>query len=90
MIISGFRISWAMTVESRPSDESRSFCAASRWNRAIDSVSVLKVDASSRASSSSQARLVSATFRVRSPVAATSRMAAVTVPSGLVIVRATP
>ena len=58
MIISGLRISCAMTVDSRPSDESRSFCAASRWKRAIDSVSVLKVDASSRASSSSQARLL--------------------------------
>ena len=33
MIISGLRISWAMTVDRRPSDDSRSFCAASRWNR---------------------------------------------------------
>ena len=54
MIISGLRISCATTVESRPSDDSRSRCAASRWNRAIESVSVLNVAASSRASSSSQ------------------------------------
>ena len=70
--------SCAMTVDSRPSDDSRSCCAASRWNRAIESVSVLNVDASSRASSSSQARLRTVTFRVRSPVAATSRIASVT------------
>ena len=57
MIISGLRISCAMTVDRRPSDDSRSFCAASRWKRAIDSVSVLNADASRRASSSSQARL---------------------------------
>ena len=43
-----------MTVDSRPSDDSRSFCDISRWNRAIESVSVLNVVASSRASSSSQ------------------------------------
>jgi hypothetical protein len=36
MIISGLRISWAMTVDSRPRDESRSFCAASFWKRATD------------------------------------------------------
>ena len=53
MIISGLRISCATTVESRPSDDSRSRCAASRWKRAIESVIVLKVVASSRASSSS-------------------------------------
>ena len=54
MIISGLRTSCAMTVDSRPSDDSRSFCDISRWNRAIESVSVLNVVASSRASSSSQ------------------------------------
>ena len=54
MIISGLRISCAMTVDSRPSDDSRSFCDISRWKRAIESVSVLNVVASSRASSSSQ------------------------------------
>ncbi len=42
MIISGLRISCAITVDMRPSDDSRSFCAACRWNLAIDSVSVLK------------------------------------------------
>ena len=36
MIISGLRTSWAMTVERRPSDDSRSFCDISRWNRAIE------------------------------------------------------
>ena len=45
MIISGLRISCAITVDSRPSDESRSFWAASRWKRAIDSVSVLNAEA---------------------------------------------
>ena len=54
MIISGLRISCAMTVDSRPSDDSRSLCDISRWKRAIESVSVLNVVASSRASSSSQ------------------------------------
>ena len=33
MIISGLRISCAMTVDRRPSDDSRSFCAASLWKR---------------------------------------------------------
>ena len=54
MIINGFLISCAMTVESRPSDDNRSFCDISRWKRAIESVKVLNVVASSRASSSSQ------------------------------------
>ena len=54
MIISGLRISCATTVDSRPSDESRSRCAASRWKRAIESVIELNDEASSRASSSSQ------------------------------------
>ncbi len=53
MIISGLRISCATTVESRPSEENRSLCAASRWKRAIELVIELKDDASSRASSSS-------------------------------------
>ena len=53
MIINGLRISCATTVDSRPSDDSRSRCAASRWKRAIESVIVLNVVASSRASSSS-------------------------------------
>jgi len=89
MIIRGLRTSCAITVDMRPSDDSRSRCAASRWNRATDSVSVLKVEPSSRASSSSHARLCTVTLRVRSPVAATSRMASVTAASGRVIVRAT-
>ena len=42
MIISGLRISWATTVDSRPSDDSRSRCVASRWNRWIESVIELK------------------------------------------------
>ena len=90
MIISGLRTSCAMTVDSRPSDDSRSFCDISRWKRAIESVSVLNVVASSRASSSSQ-RLPwpSAILRVRSPVAATSRITSVIAASGRVIVRAT-
>ena len=54
MIISGLRISCATIVDMRPSDDSRSRCAASRWKRAIESVSVLNVVASSRASSSCQ------------------------------------
>ena len=78
-----------MTVDSRPSDDSRSRCAASRWKRAIDSVRVLNAEPSSRASSSSHARLCTVTLRVRSPVAATSRIASVTAASGRVIVRAT-
>ena len=91
MIISGLRISCATTVDSRPSEESRSRCAASRWKREIESVMVLKVEASSRASSSSQCG-VAATgiLRVRSPVAAISRMVAVITPSGRVTVRAMP
>ena len=75
MIISGLRISCAMTVDSRPSDDRRSFCDISRWNRAIESVSVLKVVGQ-------QPRVLvvpappepRAIFRVRSPVAATSRI----------------
>ena len=43
MIISGLRTSCAITVERRPSDDSRSFCDISRWNRAIESVRVLNV-----------------------------------------------
>ena len=88
MIISGLRTSCAITVERRPSDDSRSFCDISRWKRAIESVSVLNVIASSRASSSSRSprRTI---FLVRSPVAATSRMMPVIVASGRVIVRAT-
>ena len=89
MIISGLRISCAITVDRRPSDKSRSFCAASRWNLEIDSVNVLNADPSRRASSSSQARLRTGTFRVRSPVAATSPIAPVTADSGRVTVRAT-
>ena len=54
MIISGLRTSCAMTVDSRPSDDSRSRWPASRWKRAIESVSVLNVVASMCASSSSQ------------------------------------
>ena len=59
MIISGLRISCAMMVDRRPSADSRSFCAASFWNLPIDSVIVLNVEASSRASSSSHGRLLS-------------------------------
>ena len=91
MIISGLRISCAMTVDRRPSDDSRSRCAVSRWKRAIESVSVLNVVASSRASSSCQRPSAgSAIFRVRSPVAAISRIVAVIAASGRVTVRATP
>ena len=90
IIISGFRISWAITVDRRPSDDSRSRCAASRWKRAIESVSVLKVVASSLASSSSQlAARRSEILRVRSPVADISRIASLMVAIGRVIVRAT-
>ena len=90
MIIRGLRTSWAMTVDRRPSEVSRSFCDISRWNRAIESVSVLNVVASSRASSSSQRlRSRSVIFRVRSPVTATSRMTSVMAASGRAIVRAT-
>jgi hypothetical protein len=90
MIINGFRTSCAMTVDRRPSAVSRSFCDISRWNRAIESVKVLNVVASSRASSSSQ-RLPwrGAILRVRSPVAATSRITSVIAASGWAIVRAT-
>ena len=90
MIISGLRTSCAIMVDSRPSAVSRSFCDMSRWKRAIESVSVLNVVASSRASSSSQ-RLPwrSAIFRVRSPVVATSRITSVMAASGRAIVRAT-
>ena len=91
MIIKGFLISWATTVDNRPSEDSRSRCAASRWNRSIDSVIVLNVEASSRASSSSQRELAgSGIFLVKSPVAVISRIVAVMVPSGRVTVRAMP
>ena len=89
MIINGLRISWAITVESRPSEDRRSRCAASAWKRAIESVKVLNVEASSRASSSSHGPLRNKTFRVRSPVAAISRIAEVIADTGLVTVRAT-
>ena len=89
MIISGLRISWAITLDRRPSDESRSRCAASRSKRAIESVRVLNVDASSRASSSSHESGCTGIFRVRSPVAATSRITLVMAPRGRVTVRAT-
>ena len=90
MIISGFRISCAITVDRRPSADSRSRCAASRWKRAIESVSVLNVAASSFASSSSQlAARPTEIFRVRSPVADISRITSVIVATGRVIVRAT-
>ena len=90
MIIRGFLTSCAMTVDSRPSDVSRSFCDISRWNRAIESVKVLKVVASSRASSSChRSRWPGAIFRVRSPVVATSRITLVIAASGRAIVRAT-
>jgi hypothetical protein len=90
MIINGLRISCATTVERRPSDDSRSRCAASRWNRAIDSVIVLNVLARRRASSSSHRPCGESTiFLVKSPVAAIWRIVAVIVPSGRVTVRAT-
>ena len=79
-----------MTVDIRPSDDNRSFWDISRWKRAIESVSELKVVASSLASSSSHRRLVvSMILRVKSPVAATSRMTPVMAASGWVTVRAT-
>ena len=75
MIISGLRISCATTVDSRPSDDSRSRCAASRWNFSIESVIELKVVASSRASSSCQRPSGDTGIRrVRSPLAAISRI----------------
>ena len=90
MIISGLRTSCAMTVESLPSALNRSRCDISRWNRATESVSVLNVVASSRASSSSQRLPCRSTiFRVRSPVADTSRMTPVIAASGCAIVRDT-
>ena len=90
IIISGLRTSCAMTVDNRPSDESRSRCDISLCACAIESVSVLKVVASSLASSSShRCPCRSTILRVRSPVAETSRITAVMVASGRVIVRAT-
>ena len=90
MIMSGLRISWAMTVDSRPSDERRSRRDIVRCARATESVSVLNVDASSWASSSSQRLFERRTiFLVRSPVAATSRMTLVMAARGRVMVRAT-
>ena len=89
MIISGLRISWATTVESRPSADSRSRWAASRWKRAMESVRVLNVVARRRASSSSQCPGESSILRVRSPVVAISRMVAVIMARGRVTVRAT-
>ena len=89
MIISGFRTSWATTVDRRPREDSRSRWAASRWNAAMESVRLLKVRASSPASSSSQWAGSRAILRVRSPVVDISRMAAVILASGRVTVRAT-
>jgi hypothetical protein len=88
MIISGLRTSCAMTVDSRPSAASRSRSDAWRWKRAIESVSVPKLRATSRASSSSQGR-PGPMRRARSPVAAISFIASVSAASGRVTVRAT-
>ncbi len=89
MIISGFLISWAMTVERRPSDDSRSRWFASRWKRAIESVIVLKVVASSRASSSCKGPTgATGMRRLKSPLAAISRIVEVMASSGRVTVRA--
>ncbi len=87
MIMSGLRTSWAITVDRRPSAESRSRSAASRWKRAIESVRAPKVRATSRASSSSQGR-PGPRRRPRSPVAAISFIASVRAASGRVTVRA--
>jgi hypothetical protein len=90
MIIRGLRISCATTVDNRPSDDNRSRWPASRWKRAIESVIVLKVVARRRASSSSHAAPPggAAMRRVKSPVAAISRIVAVMAPSGRVTVLA--
>ena len=89
MIISGLRTSCAMTVERRPSADRRSRCAASRWKRS-DGVGE-GVEGSRQ-----EARVLvvpalgaAPILRVRSPVVAISRMAAVMVASGRVTVRAT-
>ena len=87
MIISGLRTSWAITVDRRPSAESRSRRVASRWKRAIESVRAPKVRATSRASSSSQGR-PGPRERPRSPVAAILFIASVRAASGRVTVRA--
>ena len=90
MIISGLRISCAITVDSRPSDDSRSRCAASRWKRSSETVSEWKVPVRSRASSSSHGVGVGASgVEVRTPVAAISRIVAVSARIGRVTVRAT-
>ena len=90
MIISGLRISCAMTVDRRPSDDSRSRCAASRWKRSSETVSEWKVPVRSRASSSSHGVGVGASgVEVRTPVAAISRIVAVSARIGRVTVRAT-
>ena len=69
MIISGLRTSWAMTVDIRPRADSRSRWAASRWNRVIASVRLLKVRASTCASSSGhQSSSARVSLRVRSPL----------------------
>ena len=87
MIISGLRTSCATTVDSRPRADSRSRSEASRWKRAIESVSVPKVRATTRASSSSHAR-PGPRLRPRLPVAAISFIASVSAASGRVTVRA--
>ena len=79
-----------MTVDSRPSDDSRSRCAASRWNRSIESVIVLNVRGEQPRVLVLPARVRRQRIRrVRSPVAAISRIVAVIAPSGRVTVRAT-
>ena len=88
MIISGLRTSCAISVESRPSAESRSRSAACCWKRAIEAVSEPKVRDSSRASSSSHG-WGAAIRRARSPVAAICFISSVSAASGRVTVRAT-
>jgi hypothetical protein len=43
MIMSGLRTSWAITAENRPSAESRSRSAASRFRRATESESTTRM-----------------------------------------------
>ena len=83
MIISGLRISWATTVDRRPSDDRRSFWDASCWKRLIDSVSVLTP--TTRLSPFSSAvwywKAASAISDMNQPSSMPRRMPAVIVPS---------
>jgi hypothetical protein len=78
-----------MTVDSRPSDVNRSLWAASRWNLAMESVSVCERRGEQARVLIIPGAAVQRDFRVRSPVGSDIAHRIVTAASGRVIVRAT-